>query len=66
MCLCLMYQFVLYVFVCVCCVYPLRAAHELWSGSIYEYQCIDVSDEVEKVARLLRQGEGGVRDECEG
>ena len=39
-----------------------RAAHELWSSSIYEYQCIDVSDEAEKVARLLRQGEG----ECEG
>ena len=43
---------------CKCVAPPLRAAHKLWSGSIYEYQCIDVSEEVEKVARLLRQGEG--------
>lgn len=53
---------------CVCCrVSPYsRAAHELWSGSIYEYQCIDVSDEAEKVARLLRQGERESVRRCEG
>ena len=45
---------------CVCTHF--RAANELWANSIFEYQCIDVSDEVEKVARLLRRGE----KDCEG
>ena len=39
-----------------CIIYCNRAANELWKNSIYEYQCIDISEDMEKNAKLLQQG----------
>ena len=36
--------------------FPYRAAHHLWGGSIYEYQCIDSSQEMGQLAEALRCG----------
>ena len=33
-----------------------RAAHQLWGESIYEYLCVDTSQEMGEMARLLRLG----------
>lgn len=34
-----------------------RAAHQLWAESLYEYQCVDSSQEMGQLAAALRRGE---------
>ena len=42
----------MYVFTC----FNSRAAHEKWGESIKEYQCVDVSEDMNSLAEFLLRG----------
>jgi ribosomal protein RSM22 (predicted rRNA methylase) len=42
-----------------------RAVNELWRDSVYEYQCVDVSEKIEMVARSLRTTDDSEGSESE-
>ena len=46
----------MYMFTC----FNSRAAHEKWGESIKEYQCVDVSEDMNSLAEFLLRGKKGL------